>query len=142
MPSSTSSREAIWRLCATPPKRLSTRKAWVLDSGTKGTGAEMVPLDKVLKKPAPTREPVFVPPKPRPRPAAPPEPRQPRRFRVVDVVSCQVIAEDTDARATIKLLEKVRSVVDVRVSVWQPRGKKWRLLTMAEQKALWARRAT
>jgi hypothetical protein len=114
----------------------------VLDSGTKGTGAEMVPLDKVLKKPAPKREPVFVPPKPRPRPAAAPEPRQPRRFRVVDVVSGQVIAEDADARATIKSLEKVRSVVDVRVSVWQPRAKKWRLLTMAEQKALWARRAT
>ena len=34
----------------------------MLDSGTKGTGAEMVPLDKVLKKPAPKREPVFVPP--------------------------------------------------------------------------------
>ena len=25
----------------------------MLDSGTKGTGAEMVPLDKVVKKPAP-----------------------------------------------------------------------------------------
>ena len=33
-------------------------------------------------------------------------------------------------------------VVDVRVYVWQPRAKKWRLLTMAEQKAMWERRAT
>jgi hypothetical protein len=114
----------------------------VLDSGTKGTGAEMVPLDKVLKKPAPKREPAFVPPKPRPRPAAAPEPRQPRRFRVVDVVSTRVLAEDTDARATVRVLEGVRSVVDVRIYVWQPRAKKWRLLTMGEQKALWARRAT
>ena len=114
----------------------------MLDSGTKGTGAEMVPLDKVLKKPAPHGEPVFVPPKPRPRPAAAPEPRQPRRFRVVDVVSGRVLAEDVDARATVRALEGVRSVVDVRVYVWQPKAGKWRLLSMGEQKALWARRAT
>jgi len=114
----------------------------VLDSGTKGTGAEMVPLDKVVKKPAPKREPVFVPPKPRPRPAAAPEPRQSRRFRVVDVLSTRVLAEDTDARATVRALEGVRSVVDVRIYVWQPRAKKWRLLSMGEQKAMWERRAT
>jgi hypothetical protein len=114
----------------------------VLDSGTKGTGAEMVPLDKVLKKPAPKREPVFAAPKPRSRPAAAPEPRQPRRFRVVDVVSGRVIAEDADARATVRSLEQVRSVVDVRVYVWQPKAEKWRLLSFGEQKALWARRAT
>ena len=139
---STSSRVASWKPCATWPKRLPKRRAWVLDSGTKGTGAEMVPLDKVLTKPAPKREPVFVPPKPRPRPAAAPEPRQPRRFRVVDVLSGRVLAEDTDARATVHVLEAVRSVVDVRVYVWQPRAKKWRLLTMGEQKAMWERRAT
>ena len=28
-------------------------KTWVLDTETKGTGANMVPLEKVLKKPAP-----------------------------------------------------------------------------------------
>ena len=114
----------------------------MLDSGTKGTGAEMVPLDKVVKKPAPDREPVFVPPKPRPRPAAAPERRQPRRFRVVDVVSGRMLAEDIDARATVRVLEGVRSVVDVRVYVWQPRAKKWRLLTLGEQKAMWERRTT
>jgi hypothetical protein len=112
----------------------------VLDSGTKGTGAEMVPLDKVLKKPAPPGEPVFVPPKPRPRPAPAPEPRQPRRFKVVDVMSGRVLAEDAAAGATIRVLEGVRSVVDVRVYVWQPRAKKWRLLTIGEQKAMWERR--
>ena len=52
---------------------MAKRRAWVLDSGTKGTGAEMVPLDKVLKKPAPEREPVFVPPE-----ASPADP--PRRL--------------------------------------------------------------
>ena len=114
----------------------------MLDSGTKGTGAEMVPLDKVVKKPAPKGEPVFVPPKPRPRPAPAPEPRQPRRFKVVDVMSGRVLAEDAAAGATIRVLEGVRSVVDVRVYVWQPRALKWRLLTMGEQKAMWERRAT
>ena len=44
------------------------RKTWVLDTDTKGTGANMVPLEKALEKdgpPAPTR------PRP-PRTAAPP----------------------------------------------------------------------
>jgi hypothetical protein len=50
-------------------------KVWVLDSETKGTGAHMTPLEKVLERP-PSRE------KPAPRRPAPerPEPsRQPRR---------------------------------------------------------------
>ena len=50
------------------------RRVWVLDTETKGTGAEMVPLDKVLKKPAPSSEPIFVPPEPLPREPKPPEP--------------------------------------------------------------------
>jgi hypothetical protein len=116
------------------------KRPWVLDTGTKGTGAEMVPLEKVLRKPAPGKEPVLVPPKPRQRPAAAPEPRKPRRFKVVDVMTEQVLAQDVGARAAVKVLEKVRSVVDVRVYVWQPRGKKWRLLNLGEQKAMWKQR--
>ena len=121
---------------------MAKRKPWVLDTGTKGTGAEMVPLEKVLKKPAPDQGKEFVPPQPRPRPAAAPAPRQPRRFRVVDVMSGQVLAEEVDARAAVRALEKVRSVVDVRVYVWQSRAKRWRLLSMGEQKAMWERRFT
>jgi hypothetical protein len=99
-----------------------------------------VPLEKVLRKPRPDREP-FVPPKPRPRTAAAAPPRpQPPRVKVVDVASARVLAEDADARDAIRVLESVRSVVDVRVYVWQPRAKRWRLLTMAEQRALWDRR--
>ena len=51
------------------------RKVWVLDTETKGTGANVVPLDKVQKKPE--AEPVVPPPptrKPRPRPGTPPSP--------------------------------------------------------------------
>jgi hypothetical protein len=52
-------------------------KTWVLDTETKGTGAEMVPLEKTLKKPADT-------PARRPAPAKPSAsrtraPRAPRR---------------------------------------------------------------
>ena len=53
--SSASSAKAVWTLCAKRPEQVSKRKAWVLDTGTKGTGAEMVPLEKVLKKPAPDK---------------------------------------------------------------------------------------
>jgi hypothetical protein len=100
----------------------------------------MVPLEKVLKKPAPGKEPVVVSPKRRPRPAAAPEPRKPRRFKVVDVMTERVLAEDVDAWTAVAALENVRSVVDVRVYVWQPKAKRWRLLNLGEQKAMWERR--
>jgi hypothetical protein len=115
-------------------------KTWVLDTGTKGTGAEMVPLDKVLRKPAPGAEPALAPRRLRPRPEPARAPRQPRRFRVVDVMTGRMLAEDADAQAAVDVLKDVRSVVDVRVYVWQPRAQKWRLLTVGEQKAMWARR--
>ena len=115
-------------------------RIWVLDTATKGTGAEMVPLDRVLEKKAPTREPFFVPPKPRPREPEPPEPRAPRRFRIVDVVTQQVLAQDASARAALEVLRGVRSNVDVHVSVWEPKAKRWRLLTLDEQRLLWDRR--
>jgi hypothetical protein len=100
----------------------------------------MVPLEKVLKKPVRKSKPDFVPPKPRPRAAAASEPRQPRRFKVVDVMTGRVLAEDVDARSTLEVLKDVRGLVDVRLYVWQPRAKRWRLLTIAEQKAMWAKR--
>jgi hypothetical protein len=50
-------------------------KTWVLDTETKGTGANMVPLEKVLEKPEP-------PPAPRrPAPAAEPRKRVERPVR-------------------------------------------------------------
>jgi hypothetical protein len=44
-------------------------------------------------------------------------------------------------RTTLDVLGDVRSVVDVKISVWRPEKDSWRLLTLSEQKALWARRA-
>jgi hypothetical protein len=119
---------------------VSKRRVWVLDTATKGTGAEMVPLDSIVKKPAPTGAPLFVPPKREPPPPKEPEPRTPRTFKVVDVTTRAVLAEGTGARATLAVLGSVRSVVDVNVYVWE--REHWRLLTLAEQRLLWERRET
>lgn len=116
---------------------MSKRKVWVLDTGTKGTGAEMVPLDKVLKKPGPGPEPAVVSKRRRRRPAREPEPRPARLFKVVDVMTRRVLAEDVEARGALAALAQVSTVVDARVYVWQPTAEKWRLLTLAEQQAMW-----
>ena len=116
-------------------------KIWVLDTETKGTGAQVVPLEQVQRRRQRAPEPVVVPPKRRPRAPKPPAPRVPRRFRVVDVMAQEVLADDADARATLDALERVEHVVDVKVFVWEPRSERWRLLTLGEQQALWARRA-
>jgi hypothetical protein len=112
-------------------------KVWVLDTETKGTGAHVVPLEQVLRKPAPEAEPLFVPPKRASRPAPEPEPRPPLRFKVVDVMTEEVLAEDVGLAGAVDLLEGIRSVVDVRTYVWEPAAADWRLLTLGEQKALW-----
>jgi hypothetical protein len=115
-------------------------KTWVLDTETKGTGANMVPLEKRETEPEASRGALYVPPKPAPRPATPPAPKPRRRFRVVDVVSRQVLAEGTDARATVDALESVRSIVDVQVYVWQPWREQWRMLGLDELRLLWDHR--
>jgi hypothetical protein len=113
-------------------------KIWVLDTDTKGTGARMVPLEEVQgKRREPVVNPVFVPPKPAPRPPAEPEARPPRRFRVVDVMSREVLAEDADVQATVRALEGVERIGDVNVHVWQPDSERWRMLGHREQRTLW-----
>ena len=115
-------------------------KVWVLDTETKGTGAEMVPLDKVQQTPARSREPFFVPPKRKPREPKPAEPRAPRRFKVVDVATREMLADGALARETLDVLSDVRSSVDVHVYVWESDDDRWRLLTLIEQRTLWERR--
>jgi hypothetical protein len=116
-------------------------RVWVLDTETKGTGAEMVPLDRVVRKPAPSEEPFFVPPKRAPREPKSAEPRAPRAFKIVDIVTQEVLAEDAPAREAVAVLSGVRSIVDVRVYVWEPKPERWRLLTLDEQRLMWDRRA-
>jgi hypothetical protein len=115
-------------------------KVWILDTETKGTGANMVPLDRVLRKPGSDTVPGFSFPKLKPREPTEPEPHAPRRFKVVDVQTREVLAEDTDARTTIGVLEPVRSIVDVNVWVWQPERDRWRMLTIDELRNLWSYR--
>jgi hypothetical protein len=112
-------------------------RVWVLDTETKGTGANMVPLDRVLKKPGSDEVAVRVLPQPKPPAAKPPEARQPRQFKVVDVMTREVLAEGADLRTTVKLLDDVRSIVDVTIWVWQPEAERWRMLTLEETRSLW-----
>jgi hypothetical protein len=119
----------------------SVAKTWVLDTATKGTGASIVPLERVEKRPAPSGETLYVPPKPRPKERPEPAPRRPRRFKVVDVLSRETLAEDVDLRGTLRLLRDVRSTVDIHISVRDAETGAWRLLSVGEQRALWAARA-
>lgn len=113
-------------------------KVWVLDSETKGTGAQMVPLEKVLRQPAsePERRRARPVPKPRPKQQAQ-EPAPPRRFRVIDALSREVLAEDANAPETLEVLRGVSQPVDVSIYVWEHGPQDWRLLTNRERKLLW-----
>jgi hypothetical protein len=112
-------------------------RQWVLDLDPSGTGAEMRPLDAVLRKPEPKPDLALVRRKPQPRPEPAPEPRRPRRFKIVDVMTGEVRAENASTRATVDLLAGVRAIGDVRVYVWSDDAATWRLLTLAEQRKLW-----
>ena len=97
----------------------------------------MVPLERVLKQGGSDSDKVRVLPRPKPRAPKPPEPRQPRQFKVVDVMTREVLAEDADLRTTVKVLDDVRSIVDVTIWVWQPEAERWRMLTLEEARSLW-----
>ena len=102
----------------------------------------MVPLERVLKRGSDATRglgfPGFGPHKAEARPAPDtPDPRRPLEFRVIDIMTRQVIAERTDARATVKTLEDVRSIVDVTVYVWDWKRERWRMLSLGQTQALW-----
>lgn len=108
---------------------------WVLDTETKGTGANMVPLERVTKRSsAPAHR--FVLPERQPSQEQPPKPRRPRRFRIVDVMTRQDLLEDGSVREAVETLGSVRSIVDVNVYVWDQERERWLLLPFAEQRAL------
>jgi hypothetical protein len=109
---------------------------WVLRTDTKGTGAQMVPLEKAAERPS-EPEPQYVLPKLRKAQEASPEPRAPHRFRILDVMTRQTLADDVGTRDAVDALKSVRSIVDIIVYVWQPEKDRWRMLTLPEQRALW-----
>lgn len=115
-------------------------KTWKLDTETKGTGANVVPLDAPAKpRKKSDAEPLFAPQRrpPRAEAAPAPAPRPRRRFRVVDVMNGRALLEDGDTRAAVDTLAGLRSVVDARVYVWSEQARTWRLLTGEERRALW-----
>ncbi len=73
----------------------------MLETQTKGTGANMVPLERTLRKRGaePVRQ--FSFPKLKPPRVDTHGPREPRIFKVVDVVSREVLAEGVDTRAAV-----------------------------------------
>jgi hypothetical protein len=122
------------------------RTVWVLDTETKGTGAEMVPLEKLQqrKRTAGEAVPTTVirrtgrsddgPPAATPEPAV----RAPRRLKLVGVMSGEVVAEDVGPWEAIDALRSFQSIFDVRIYVWEPADQEWRLLSLGEKKAIWA----
>jgi hypothetical protein len=117
-------------------------KAWVLDTDTKGTGAEMVPLEKLerQRQRGRDRERISVirrTPVPPEEPAEDPERDDRRRFKLVNVLSREVLGDGVGPREAVELLEGVRSVVDVRIYVWEPELEDWRALSLREKKLMW-----
>lgn len=110
-------------------------RTWVLRTDTKGTGAQMVPLERVTERQTEV-EPVFVPRKPGPRPDPEPAPKAPRRFRIVDVMTREALVDDVGAREAVDALRAVRSVVDVSIYVWQEERERWLPLPFAERRLL------
>jgi len=123
-------------------------KVWVLDTETKGTGAEMVPLDKVVerKRHAPKRRERAVRPRRRASPVAEPadrdQGRRPRSYKLVNAITGEVVAERVGAQEIVERLERTRSIADARVYVWAPEADQWRALTLREQRLLREARKT
>ncbi len=110
----------------------------MLDTETKGTGASVVPYEKSRARARGERELALVQLGGAPAEQRVEAAREPARYRVIDVLSATVLAEDVNVREAVQALEGARSVLDVSVYVWAPERGRWRLLTLAERKALWA----
>jgi hypothetical protein len=113
-------------------------KPWVLDTETKGTGAHMVPLEDARRRTGRARDLELVdlgrPPQRQPQDAPP----QPLLFKVVNVMTAQVLAEGVQAREAVRALQELDSVLDARIFVWNEDADRWRLLSLDEAKAIWA----
>jgi hypothetical protein len=111
-------------------------KTWILDTETKGTGAHVAPIEKAHDPAHGGRSAIVV----RERKAQPPKPRAPagpRLFKVVDVMTKRVLAEDAPLDTTVELLEGVRSIVDVSILVWEPGAGRWQELSLREKRMVW-----
>ena len=112
-------------------------KVWVLDTETKGTGAEIRPLERADEAAPRGGQSAIVVRERKPREKPAPEPAGPRRFKVVDVMTKRVLTEDAPLDTTVELLEGVRSIVDVSIYVWERRAGRWHELSLREKQMLW-----
>jgi hypothetical protein len=96
----------------------------------------MVPLDKLRGAAGGGHAPIVVR-EPPPVPQKAPEPTGPRRFKIVDVMTRQVLAEDVGTREAIGVLKGARSVVDVNVYVWREQAEEWLQLSQRDRRKLW-----
>jgi hypothetical protein len=115
-------------------------KTWVLDTETKGTGAQVVPIEKTLRTSERERDLELVELGGAPKAEPAEQPRPQTVFKVVDVLGARTLAEGVGAREAVRALEELRSVLDARISVWSPERGRWRLLPVEEAKQLWAYR--
>ncbi len=113
-------------------------KTWVLDTETKGTGAHIAPLPDGGRKPSREAELALVQFARPPRPQLPTEPPPKATFRVVDVLSGEVLGEDLDAREAVGELAGLRSALDARVYLRHGEKSRWRLLSLGDTRRLWA----
>jgi hypothetical protein len=110
---------------------------WVLHTETKGTGAQMVPLEKEQQR-SKGAPPEFIRPQKRTTERAQPQakPKSPRRFRIVDVMTRRELVGDAGIHDALAALKDVRSVVDVNVYVYDEDRGRWRAMTFEEQRVL------
>jgi hypothetical protein len=117
-------------------------KTWILDTETKGTGAHMKPLEPARARQDEERELALVTLERPPRPAPEQPQAEPLRLKVVDVLGARTLGEDVDVREAVRLLEGVRSALDVRVFVRAGADAKWRLIGRDELRTLWGFRGS
>lgn len=97
----------------------------------------MVPLESTTKR-SPADTSVLVAPKPRSRPQpAETRPREAHRFRIVDAVTRETLADHVGTGEAVDVLRGLRSPVDIDVYVWREQPDRWRLLTLEEKRVLW-----
>jgi hypothetical protein len=111
-------------------------RVWVLDTETKGTGANMVPLERTTKRTSPL-DPILIPREQTAKETPAPVPRPAPKFRVVDVMTRQALADDADTREAAAVLRTIRSIVDVNVYLRRDSDDHWQLLPLADLRALW-----
>ena len=99
-------------------------KTWVLDTDTKGTGANVRPLEKVLEKPEPEDRPAKAPARPPRRAATKPASEKPRPKRPVQKTSTELPPGHVRKRSTgeIGKVEAVDSRAGTARVHWLKRG--------------------